>query len=48
MTYMIAIDSGGTKTDTVLFDNTGCVLARDISPGANALDVGQNVRAENF
>ena len=48
MTYMIAIDSGGTKTDTVLFDNTGCVLARDISPGANALDIGTKMSEQRI
>lgn len=45
MDYMIAIDSGGTKTDTVLFDETGNVLFRDLSGGANGLDVG-NEEAE--
>ena len=40
MALMIGIDSGGTKTDTVLFDELGNVLARDVSPGANALDIG--------
>lgn len=38
MKYYIAIDSGGNKTDSVLFDNTGRVLARDKRRGANAFD----------
>ena len=38
MKYYIAIDSGGNKTDSVLFDETGKVLARDKRRGANAFD----------
>ena len=40
MEYFIAIDSGGTKTDTVLFDETGHILCRDLSMGCNAIDIG--------
>lgn len=40
MEYYIAIDSGGTKTDTVLFDETGHILYRDLSRGCNAIDIG--------
>ena len=40
MEYFIAIDSGGTKTDTVLFDETGHILHRDLSKGCNAMDIG--------
>ncbi len=40
MDYFIAIDSGGTKTETVLFDETGHILYRDLSAGCNALDIG--------
>ena len=36
---MIGIDGGGTKTESVLFDETGHILARDICSGANALDL---------
>lgn len=39
MKYMIGIDGGGTKTESVLFDETGHILARDICGGANALDL---------
>ena len=42
MRYLIAIDSGGTKTDTVLFDETGHILCRDLSPGANGMDIGKS------
>ncbi|MBR5231084.1 MAG: hypothetical protein IKW00_02415 [Clostridia bacterium] len=38
MKYYIAIDSGGNKTDSVLFDQTGRVIARDKRRGANAFD----------
>lgn len=40
MDCMIAFDVGGTKTDAVLFDSTGRVLRRSVTPGANPLDVG--------
>lgn len=40
MEYFIAIDSGGTKTDTVLFDETGHIIHRDLSKGCNAMDIG--------
>jgi len=40
MKYMIAVDSGGTKTDTVLFQEDGHILYRDISLGCMALDIG--------
>lgn len=37
---MIAIDGGGTKTETVLFDETGHILSLDMTTGCNALDIG--------
>lgn len=40
MKYFIAIDTGGTKTNSVLFDQEGRVLARDLRRGANAFDLG--------
>lgn len=39
MKYMIGMDGGGTKTESVLFDEAGHILARDICGGANALDL---------
>ncbi len=39
MNYMIGIDGGGTKTESVLFDETGHIIARDLCGGANALDL---------
>ena len=40
MKYYIAIDAGGNKTDSVLFDATGNVIAREFGRGANAFDIG--------
>ncbi len=40
MNYFIAIDGGGTKTETVLFDETGHILCLDHTTGCNALDIG--------
>lgn len=40
MNYMIALDSGGTKTNTVVFDTTGHIHARDMAFGCNPLDIG--------
>ena len=40
MNYLIAIDGGGTKTESVLFTCSGIVLSRYITKGVNALDVG--------
>ena len=40
MNYLIAIDGGGTKTESVLFTDSGQVITRDITQGVNGLDVG--------
>lgn len=40
MKYFIAIDGGGTKTESVLFTEKGELVDRDITQGVNALDVG--------
>lgn len=40
MRYYIAIDSGGTKTDAVLFDETGHIVSRSLTMGCNAMDIG--------
>ena len=40
MRYFIAIDSGGTKTDAVLFDETGHVIRRTLTHGCNSMDIG--------
>jgi len=40
MNYVIGMDSGGTKTETVVVDERGRILLRDISPGCNVLDIG--------
>ena len=44
--YFIAIDGGGTKTETVLFDETGHILYRDITTGCNVLDLGVQAAGE--
>lgn len=41
MKYFIAVDGGGTKTDTVLFSEDGRILSRHIGPGGNPYDIGQ-------
>lgn len=40
MRYFIAIDSGGTKTDAVLFDETGHICKRSLTRGCNSMDIG--------
>ena len=40
MKYYIAIDSGGYKTESILFEETGKVIAFERGRGANAFDVG--------
>ncbi len=40
MHYMIAIDGGGTKTDTVLFQDDGHIIFQTKGLGTNPLDVG--------
>ena len=37
MRYCIAIDGGGSKTDALLFDERGHILARRVGPGGNEL-----------
>lgn len=46
MSYLIAIDGGGTKTESVLFHESGEVIGRDITQGVNALDVGITLAEE--
>lgn len=40
MRRCIAIDSGGTKTEVILFDETGHILRRCLGAGGNATDIG--------
>lgn len=40
MKYCIAIDGGGSKTEVVLFDETGHILRRHVGKGGNPTDVG--------
>ena len=41
MRYLIAMDGGGTKNHTVLFQEDGHVLYQSKVPGANPLDIGE-------
>ena len=40
MRYCIAIDGGGSKTESVLFDETGHILRRHVGVGGNPTDTG--------
>jgi glucosamine kinase len=40
MTYKIGVDGGGTKTECILVDATGSVVARHLAPGCNPNVVG--------
>ncbi len=40
MNYVIGMDSGGTKTETLVVDEQGHILLRDVSAGCNVLDIG--------
>lgn len=40
MEYYIGMDAGGTKTESVLFDETGHILRRTVQPGCNPMDIG--------
>jgi glucosamine kinase len=35
MTYKIGVDGGGTKTECILLDGTGAIIARHLAPGCN-------------
>ena len=48
MTYHIALDSGGSKTESVLFSSDGRVLAKDRRAGANPLDLGFDIAYERY
>lgn len=48
MTYHIALDSGGSKTESVLFSSDGRVLAKDRRAGANPMDIGFDPAYERY
>ncbi|MBQ8589693.1 MAG: hypothetical protein IJ486_04495 [Firmicutes bacterium] len=48
MRYFLAIDAGGTKTDAVVFDETGHIICRDISAGNNGMDIGQEAAIDRL
>jgi glucosamine kinase len=39
-TYRIGVDGGGTKTECILVDETGAIVARHVAPGCNPSIVG--------
>ncbi len=39
-TFRIGVDGGGTKTECILVDDTGAIVARHIAPGCNPSVVG--------
>ncbi|HUR59821.1 MAG TPA: BadF/BadG/BcrA/BcrD ATPase family protein, partial [Opitutaceae bacterium] len=40
MSYRIGVDGGGTKTECILIDGTGAIVARHLAPGCNPSVVG--------
>ena len=40
MAIYLALDAGGTKTETIVHDETGHILLRNITKGCNAMDMG--------
>jgi glucosamine kinase len=40
MTYRIGVDGGGTKTECILIDEAGTIVARHLAPGCNPSIVG--------
>lgn len=48
MRYFLAIDAGGTKTDAVVFDETGHIICRDLSAGNNGMDIGKELAVERL
>lgn len=45
MRYVLGFDGGGTKTECVLMDETGAILARSRSGASNAVNVGPDASA---
>src|SRR5579859_4994445 len=45
MRYVLGFDGGGTKTDCVLMDETGAIVARTRSGASNAVNVGPEASA---
>src|SRR4051812_28314994 len=42
MSYKIGVDGGGTKTECILIDETGAILARHLAPGCNPSVAGSD------
>lgn len=48
MACYLALDGGGTKTETVIFDETGRIFRRDTAPGCVAMDIGAEEAARRL
>lgn len=48
MKYYIGLDASGSKSDGILFDAQGCVIAREYVRGANAFDIGPTETARRL
>ena len=46
LSCLIAIDGGGTKTETLLLREDGHILCRHVTSGCNALDIGRQQAGE--
>jgi glucosamine kinase len=47
-TYKIGVDGGGTKTELILVDSAGSVVARHIAPGCNPSQIGADRARETL
>jgi len=45
MSYKIGVDGGGTKTECILVDDSGAIVARHLAPGCNPNVVGREEAA---
>ena len=48
MRYFIAFDGGGTKIESVLFDEYGHIIKRYTGEGGNATDIGKEEALRRF
>lgn len=48
MSYLIAADGGGSKTDLVLFEESGHIIHRHVGSGGNATDLGKEEALHRF
>ncbi len=48
MDYLIALDSGGTKTNIVTFDTSGHIWDQNIAHGGNPMDIGVETATQHI